>query len=681
MDHLSEDTNPRWTLRRRLVAMIGAPLLVTFCVVIAVQFDTQRELLIDSLRKETLADVLASSMRFDGEFQRVSQAVDSRVAVLAWTGPLLTPLQASASQARIMQFLRDDLVSNPFIFGAALAFTPGTSATGAAGYAPYVCRTLSTASDANPHTSHELFREWDIALTQKYEEQPWFLEGASHPRGFWTEPYFDEGGGDILMVTFTQAVAAHDGFPAAVATADISLREIRRWLKASSGNSSAFAIVSTKDQFVSFPKSSALLKGFEAFDESTFEHAVLTAAVAFRGGGAAFARTGSSNAYSLDGTRMVFVTMPTTGWIFVGFFPEATVVPEVLRAIAFGPGVVLLGVLVALTVVWFGASAVVKPLRSVTAALAHFGRGDLSARAPATNRRDEIGALSRAFNRMGDALQSAITERESATAKRLAVEAQVGAARAIQRLLLPASSREDEQENMRSTNEFSGLLLTGYSEPAGEIAGDFFDWFARADGTIVVMIADVCGKGMAAAMMMAVSRTLLRTTAMEASEPSDACEMINRDLIAQAPATKFTTGILLYINTTTGVIRYSNAGHPLPLLVALDGSVREVMPATGTVLGIQQNESWTTGSLTLGQGESLVLFTDGVTEAMVSDDDVENMFGPERAIAAVRAARTGASGARSGEEAPLVQALVAAVKKFTRGNRHDDLTVVTVTRT
>ena len=660
--------------------MIGAPLLLTFCAVIAAQFGTQRELLIDGLRRETLSEVLAASLRADGEFLCVTQAVDSRVAVLGWMSDQLVPLDAPESRARIMRLLRDDLDTDSFIFGAALAFAPGTPATAPAGYAPYVCRTLrprdATGVDSVSAASAPL-REFDLAAKYDYAIEPWFRDAASHPAGFWTEPYFDDGGGDALMVTYSMSVPSRMGLPSAVATADVSLRDIRTWIRGlKQKGSDAFAIVSTGNRFISFPKSAAFMQGVGDVAVGSFEHSVLTAAEAFRLGGPAFVRTGNSSEFAFDGTRMVFVTMPTTGWVFVGFFPESSVLPAVIHALLLGPGIVLLGALAALVIVWFGANAIVQPLRAVTAALARLATGDLSARAPATARSDEIGVLSRSFNRMGDALQSAIAERENATQKRLAVEAQVGAARAIQRLLLPACSSEQQDENLRTTTEFQGLALSGYSEPAGEIAGDFFDWFTRGDGTVVVMIADVCGKGMAAAMMMAVSRTLVRTAAMEASQPSAAFAAINRDLLAQAPATKFTTGILLYIDGGTGAIQYANAGHPLPLLIAGDGGVREVMDATGTVLGIQPDEVWTTGSLTMQRGESLVLFTDGVTEAMAKGGDPTMMFGTSRAIEAVTAASRTA--ARTPHCAAAV--LVAAVEAFRCGNRNDDLTVVSIER-
>ncbi|MSQ90283.1 MAG: HAMP domain-containing protein [Phycisphaerales bacterium] len=677
MDHLIVELHPRWTLRRRMVAMIGAPLLLTFCIIIAVQFSSQRELLIDALRQETRAQVLRAALRVDAEFLCITQAVESRVATLRWIGDQLDLRGETASRVKVMQLLADDLDTDDFIFGAGLAFPPGTPGLSQAGYAPYVCRSIQPKGATTAQRTGRPYQEKDVALTQDFSVQPWFRDAALHPKGFWTEPYFDAGGGEVLMVTYSLPFSARGALPAGVAATDVSLRDIRHAMKSSDAQEPAkFAIVSVEDEFISYPKANALKQGLHDFAPKSLEHDVLVAAAAFRSGGPEFVRVGSSGEYSFDGTRLVFVTMPTTEWVFVGFFPESMVVPAVLRALALGPGVLLIGVIAALTIVWFGANAVVQPLCGVSAAIARLATGDLKSRAPATHRRDEIGVLSRAFNRMGDELEEAIAARESAVEKRLAVEAQVEAAREIQRLLLPDSEGDDAKSNMRLTSEFAGLRLLGTSEPAGEIAGDFFDWFARADGAVVVMIADVCGKGMAAAMMMAVSRTLVRSAAMESSDPSVALATINRQLIAQAPQTKFTTGILLYIDAVTGAIRYANAGHPLAVLVSIDGSSSEVLPATGTVLGIQADAVWTTGSLALAPGERLVLFTDGVTEAMPDDNDPQMIFGSVRAMEAISApARAGETGVD-----PIVRSLVAAVERFSLGNRHDDLTVVALER-
>jgi len=175
-------------------------------------------------------------------------------------------------------------------------------------------------------------------------------------------------------------------------------------------------------------------------------------------------------------------------------------------------------------------------------------------------------------------------------------------------------------------------------KPANEMSGDFFDWFARADGTFALVIADVCGKGMAAAMMMAVCRTLLRRAAMESDEPHIALARVNEDLLAQVPESNFITCALLYIDSRSGVVAYANAGHPSAILVRRDGSTSESIVTTGMVLGVKPGAAWTTERLTLAHGEDLVLISDGVTEAGAAHSRSADQFGSQRAQSAVSAA-------------------------------------------
>ena len=353
-----------------------------------------------------------------------------------------------------------------------------------------------------------------------------------------------------------------------------------------------------------------------------------------------------------------------------------TLLPQVIHALFLGPGVLLAAAIVALAVVWISASRAVMPLQGVVVAIGRFAKGDLSARAPTTERQDEIGLMARAFNKMGDALQGAIAEREASEAKRLAIEAQIQAARDIQRLLLPAGDVDDQSADCRATDAFSGVSIVAFSSPSDEIAGDFFDWFERPDGSFALVIADVCGHGLPAAMMMAVCRTLVRRAACDAPEPHVALAQVNRDLIAQAPQTKFTTGILLYIDADAKSVRYANAGHPSAILARRDGTTQEVMASTGTVLGITTQSAWTTEQVEIASGDDLVLISDGVTEAGPPGAHADALFGSDRAAAAVRATCRGTRG----DPRLILQGLRAAVREWSQGHQGDDLTIITLHR-
>jgi len=669
MDSLNKDFHPRDSLRRQLVVGIGVPLFATFLLMMSIQFAQDRQMLINSLRHEMRANVEIAFARTESKFLSIEHAVAIQVEILNKGASNFLPLSEPTSRAKIETLLGTTINTDPFVFGAALAFAPGQRGVPSAGFAPYVyrmpgqtgIRTKNLADDAQYNFAHA----------------QWFVGAGISPDGTWSEPYDDDGGGDELMTTYSLAFPAYGGIPAGVATADVTLAKIAQAMEVHGEQFEyGFYVVSTGGRYIATPNADAVMKVSTDLQSDSIDRKILDAVTRYRTDGVEFVRIGEGSAYLFGGTRLVFVDIPTTGWVFVGSFAEASLIPTVVRTMLFGPGLLLLGGIIALFIVWRSASRAVSPLTGVIAAIGKFATGDLSARAPATKRKDEIAMVSTAFNQMGGELQDAVEQRRVADTQRIAVAAQIAAARDMQRLLLPVSTTENSNSDERVSTEFPGISIMGFNKPANEMSGDFFDWFARADGTFALVIADVCGKGMAAAMMMAVCRTLLRRAAMESDEPHMALARVNEDLLAQAPESNFTTCALLYIDSRSGVVAYANAGHPCAILVRSDGSTSESIVATGTVLGIKPGAVWTTERLTLAHGEDLVLMSDGVTEAGVAHSGSADQFGSQRAQSAVSAA----CGGQQQNPRVIVEALVAAVAAWSHGFQGDDLTVIAISR-
>lgn len=669
MDSLNKEAHPRQSLRRQLVTRIGVPLLVTFLLMIVAQVKLDGDLLVESVRQKMRASVQTTCLKTESEFLSIENAVAMQVEIIRSDGENIFPLESPMAEKKLNTFLGTVLKSNPFVFGAAFAFAPGSPDVSATGFAPYVCRT----------TDGKGLRTMNLALDLKYNfvKAPWFVDAGPEPHGVWSEPYFDAGGGDQFMTTYSMSFVADDELPAGVATADVVLSEIVKALEShNKENNFDFTIVSAKGRIISSSNPEALMKVAADFAPSSFEREALDAVAAFRTSGLEFTRIGKGSLFTFTGSRLVFVNVPTTDWVFVGAFPEANLIPVILQALLFGPGLLFLGAIIAMIVVWRSADRAIAPLKGVITAIKKFSKGDLSARAPENFREDEIGLMTTAFNKMGGDLQGAISQREAAESQRIAVQVQIAAARKIQRLLLPRSDRELESEDERMTNEFSGVSILGFSTPANEISGDFFDWFPRADGTFALVIADVCGKGMPAAMMMAVCRTLLRRAAVETDEPHLALARVNRDLFSQAPESNFTTGILLFIDPRTGSILYANAGHPNPILVRSNGSTSQVMEATGTVLGLELDSNWETKRIQLDRGEDLVLFSDGVTEAGPEQLGADHLFGSVRASEVISVACAG----KQQNPRVIVEALVDSVKAWSKNYQSDDMTIIAISR-
>ncbi|HLJ47875.1 MAG TPA: SpoIIE family protein phosphatase [Bryobacteraceae bacterium] len=231
----------------------------------------------------------------------------------------------------------------------------------------------------------------------------------------------------------------------------------------------------------------------------------------------------------------------------------------------------------------------------------------------------------------------------------------------IQRGLLPSEAPKVE-----------GFDIAGFNLPCRTVGGDYYDFIPSADGRIAILVADVAGKGMPAAMLMS---NLQARAQVLFEDPTDLASLVvrlNRVLRANCPSNRFITFFVGVLEPATGELTYVNAGHNPPLLVRSDNSI-ETLPATGLILGILPAAQYEQKTCTLRPGELLVLFSDGVTEA--SKPTVDEEYGEDRLADAVKAMR----GKPSKE---IIDAIQAQVFSFLAGYpAADDITLIVAQRT
>ena len=166
--------------------------------------------------------------------------------------------------------------------------------------------------------------------------------------------------------------------------------------------------------------------------------------------------------------------------------------------------------------------------------------------------------------------------------------------------------------------------------PAKKVGGDFYDFFFLDEDRLCFAIGDVSGKGVAAALFMAVIKTLFKAIAARVQNPSDILSTVNRQICRDNDSQMFTTLFCGILNTRTGEIQYSSGGHNPPYHISR-GGVQQVPQTGGRVLGLVEDSSYGWGRLVLGSGETIFLYTDGVTEAL----DPAGQFFSERRLESI----------------------------------------------
>jgi sigma-B regulation protein RsbU (phosphoserine phosphatase) len=204
-------------------------------------------------------------------------------------------------------------------------------------------------------------------------------------------------------------------------------------------------------------------------------------------------------------------------------------------------------------------------------------------------------------------------------------------------------------------------------EPARSVGGDYFDVLTLGPDQLGICIADVSGKGITAALLMANLQAAVRAFASGSTGPGALCRKLNEVLCGSIAPGKFVTFFYGVFDGEKLILRFENAGHSAPIL--LRGDDATLLTEGGTVLGLFPMSSYEEREFALQPGDCLLLTTDGVTEAA---NEADEEFGNEQVIASARAVRSlGAQGIRT--------RILEDVTRFCKGNFHDDASLIVVT--
>jgi sigma-B regulation protein RsbU (phosphoserine phosphatase) len=356
---------------------------------------------------------------------------------------------------------------------------------------------------------------------------------------------------------------------------------------------------------------------------------------------------------------MFFAPLASSGWALGVVFPENELLSDLNHLNRILAVLAVVGVGLLLAVVIAGAETITKPLRRLAGTTAEIASGNLDVDLPAASLRDEVGRLTDSFQHMKTSLKEYIRNLTETTAAKERIESELKIAHDIQMGILPKlfPPFPDRKE----------LDIHATLVPAKEVGGDFYDFFFVDDDHLVIAIGDVSGKGVPASLLMAVTSTLIKAKSGKGIPPDRIMTGVNVDLCAESDSTMFVTCFLGILDLKTGDLAYSNGGHNVPYRFREDGSVLPFDNTTSMAMGVLKTFAYQTKSVRLSPGDGLVLYTDGVTEAM---DPAWELYSEERFERFLGRISTLAS-------KDMVEYTMAEVNRFSAGApQSDDITLL-----
>ncbi len=439
---------------------------------------------------------------------------------------------------RVPQRLVQD---NPVVIGSTVAMVPGYNKRHPL-LSPYVCRV-------------EDGMELKSLATEEYDypAQEWFVKPMELGQGYWSEPYIDEGGGEVLMTTYSYPVRDRNGRIAAILTADISLD----WLTELVGNvkvyPNAFSmVVSRAGQIMVCPTETLVMRStvqeaVRGRDDSVSLANLNKAMLSGETGNLTIREKGVS-------AKVFFAPVQRTGWSLSVVIPEKEIYSGIRNV---GRVVKLLQIL--------GILLMILIIRSVFKNYISYAQ----------------------LNKQKERMQGEL---------KVASDIQMAM---VPKIFPPFPKRDD-------------LDLSASIVPAKEVGGDLYDFFIR-DEKLHFCIGDVSGKGVPASLLMAVTRTQYRTLAAQHDSPAQIVSTINDSMDEINENNMFVTFFCGVLDLKTGHMKYCNAGHNAPYI--LTDAIRELPVEPNLPLGVLSGFEFAEQSVDLNYDDALLLYTDGLNEA------------------------------------------------------------------
>ncbi len=575
------------SISSRMALWVLAGSTLVLATVGALLFSFTRAQILQHSHHEAAALAASAGSQIQARIDRVAVSAQMLATIIATRQDSAEPL------------LRDTLQANHDMDGLAAVFKPSSEPGDIHPYSPFIRRlddgtliTRDLSYDANP-----------------YGDSNWFLGGLSCSAGCWQRPFVSLSRRRQL-INYSVAIS-REGHPVGIINADVTLDWLHQILGHLNKPEGAYAFVLDSDGNYLAHDNPALVG----------KRGTPTLLEVLAGDRAESVRLPVAQNPRVRGAVWIYsVPIEGTHWRLGLVVPEIQIYAGVRRIFLWSLALGMLALLAVALITLLTIRRTMAPLGVLADRAEHVARGELDFELPPTTRHDEVGRLTQSFDQMRHelALHMEDLARVAREKQRLASELEI--AHQIQIGLLPS---EHYLDAVCAHFELHAAL-----RPARAVGGDLYSYFMLDPGRFFVMVGDVSDKGIPAALFMAQTITLAKALAPRGQTPQSLLRLLNLELCRGNDSCMFVTLLCGLLDTGNGNLVLASAGHEPPILCSRDAPQLLDFP-TGAVLGLYEDSDYPEHRLRLRRGETLLMYTDGITEA---SDHHKQMYGIERTM-------------------------------------------------
>lgn len=625
------------SLRTRMMLWFGALVGALLALGFVVAFAIARQQIVDSAQERTRYEATRTADRLRASMVSVQITGNGVIGLFNSLGP---------SREATIRLLEAMLEADASAVGGLIAVEPGVFPDGA------------------PMSYYAGVRKRGVAdrdlLATGYDVrgQDWYRRTLAADAPWWSEPYFNETAGGRWMTTLNMPLRRADGMRLGMVSLDVP---VARWEELieplTHVEGQRPALFAPQGTIALHPDADIALKTTLARYATVNGRRDLLPLEAAR-----VARQRTEMTHTLpDGDTRFSVLQPIgeTGWGLQLSLSHEVILADLKQTLWLWGTVALVILGLATLAVRRMARRITIPLRDLTGSATHFAAGEFDYPLRQTERRDEVGVMARAFDNARGSIKRQIVEIQDMSTAQQKLESELGIARHIQLAMLPGA------RNL-GTDDWH-LQAHALLEPATAVGGDFYSFFERNSHTLWFAIGDVSDKGVPAALFMARTATVLEVAAGAGGSPDAALRGAAQRLVHGNDACMFATVLCGVIDARTGALSLASAGHEPPILLRANGETELIELDNGPPLGLEATEHYAVWRGRLYSGDTLVAYTDGITEALDANDQP---FGTQRLVDALQP--------RS-DAGTLCTELVSEVHSFAAGAaQSDDITVLAI---